>query len=141
MIRELLITDLPALAELYFQFWEEESDISQMEKQFEIIKKENRHILLVYEENGKVIGTVMGVVCRELYGTCRPFLVVENFIVDKNHRRKGIGKLLMNELERKARERNCTQMILVTEKDRADACGFYLSYGFQTNNAGYKKKL
>lgn len=141
MIRELLITDLPALAELYFQFWEEESDISQMEKQFEIIKKDNRHILLVYEENGKVIGTVMGVVCRELYGTCRPFLVVENFIVDKNHRRKGIGKLLMNELERKARERNCTQMILVTEKDRADACGFYLSYGFQTNNAGYKKKL
>lgn len=83
----------------------------------------------------------MGVICRELYGACRPFLVVENFIVDKNHLRKGIGTLLMNELEQKARERNCTQMLLVTEKDRTDACGFYTSYGFQTNNAGYKKKL
>lgn len=130
MVRDLIITDLPDLSELYYQFWDEKSDVSEMEKQFEIIIKENRHILLVYEKNGKVIGTVMGVVCRELYGDCRPFLVVENFIIDKKHRRKGIGKLLMNEFEHKARERNCTQMILVTEKDRSDACGFYTSYGF-----------
>lgn len=47
MVRGLLITDIPALAELYYQFWKEESDISEMKKQFEIIKKENRHILLV----------------------------------------------------------------------------------------------
>ena len=83
----------------------------------------------------------MGIVCKELYGDCNPFLVVENMIVDKSSRHKGIGTLLLHELERLAKERYCTQMILVTENDRIDACNFYEKYGFSKNNKGYKKKL
>lgn len=83
----------------------------------------------------------MGIVCRELYGDCRPFLVVENMIINKQHQRKGIGHLLLLELEKYAKIQNCTQMILVTEKDRLDACGFYEKYGFSKNNKGYKKKI
>lgn len=140
-IRKLEKSDLSQLAGLYQQFWSDISDVTEMEKSFDMIEAENSHIILVCEIDGKITGSVMGIVCRELYGDCRPFLVVENMIVDKNYRRKGIGHQLLSELEKSAKERNCTQMILVTEKDRSDACGFYEKYGFSQNTTGYKKKV
>lgn len=141
LIRFLEKKDLPQLAKLYQQFWNDESNVSKMEKQFDVIQKENHHIILVCEVESKVIGSVMGVVCKELYGECKPFLVVENMIVDEDYRKKGIGHKLLSQLEVLAKERDCTQMILVTEKDRLDACSFYEKCGFSKNTTGYKKKL
>ena len=63
-----------------------------------------RHILLAAEDGGRLVGSVMGVVCEELYGDGRPFLVVENLIVDKEQRRKGAGRML-RELEKAAEAR------------------------------------
>ena len=57
-----------------------------MKEQLQHIKAEDNHIILVCDDDGEIIGSVMGVICRELYGDCRPFLVVENMIVDKELR-------------------------------------------------------
>jgi GNAT superfamily N-acetyltransferase len=98
--------------------------------------------LLSAVENGLLIGSIMGVICGELYGECRPFLVLENMIVDKEYRNRGVGKALMSELEKIAVEKTCTQIILVTETNRIDACKFYESKGYSPNiHTGYKKKL
>lgn len=126
---------------LYQQFWNELSDINKMREQFSKMEDSETHILLSAIEDNKLVGSVMGIICEELYGECKPFLLVENMIVDKNCRRKGAGKALLTELEKVAKQKNCTQMILVTESERSDACGFYEAYGFQLNNKGYKKKL
>ena len=141
LIRQLEKRDLPQLADLYYQFWGDHSDVDEMEKQLDLTQAENTHVVLVCETDGVIIGSVMGVVCRELYGDCRPFMVVENMIVDQAHRRSGVGRQLLRELENAAKERNCTQLILVTEKDREDACAFYENYGFSKNTTGYKKKV
>lgn len=142
IIRMMQEEDIPELSALYEQFWGEKSDIENMKKQFRTLLQKNTHILLSAVEDGKLTGSVMGVVCEELYGECKPFLVVENMVVDKDCRRKGLGKALLSELEKLAKQRGCTQMILVTETNRADACGFYQSAGFDPDiNKGYKKKL
>ncbi len=141
IIRELTKEDIPALADLYRQFWSESCDLQKMTVSFEQIHAAGNHILLCAQEDDKLLGSVMGVVCQELYGDCRPFLVIENMIVDSLARRKGVGKALLTALEQQAKARNCTQMILVTEKDRLDACAFYEYYGFQKNTTGYKKKI
>lgn len=140
-VRLLEKRDIPALAALYKQFWNEESNISKMEQQFNRLQDNADHIVLVCEEGGRIVGSVMGVVCLEFYGECQPFIVIENMIVDRSCRRTGVGRRLLSHLEELAKAKNCTQMILVTEKDRLDACGFYEAYGFQTNTTGYKKKL
>lgn len=140
-IRKLEKNDMKRLAGLYEQFWHETSDVSKMEAQFDVLERENNHILLGAEEEGTLIGSVMGVVCKELYGDCRPFLVIENMIVDGADRRKGVGRVLLSEMEKQAKEWDCTQMILVTEIGRRDACCFYEAFGFHKNNKGYKKKL
>jgi ribosomal protein S18 acetylase RimI-like enzyme len=140
-IREMKKSDMPQLAVLYAQFWNSASDVSRMENNFDIIARKNTHILLCVTENDKLIGSVMGIVCKELFRDCHPFLVIENMIIDKTARKKGIGTALLAELEKKAKTHNCAQIILVTEDDRLDACHFYEKNGFQLNNKGYEKKL
>ncbi|MXQ53447.1 GNAT family N-acetyltransferase [Shimazuella alba] len=142
IIREMITDDIPELAQLYSQFWNEESCIETMHNQFNKLQKNNSHILISAIENNKLIGSVMGVICEELYGDCKPFLVLENMIVDKNYRNKGIGKALISKIEEIATNRDCTQVILVTESNRFDACNFYESAGYSSQtHKGFKKKL
>ena len=142
MIRDLERKDMKWLAKLYEQFWGEQSDIGSMCELFDRISSRKDYILLGAEEDGKLAGSVTGIVCEEMYGTCEPFLVLENMVVDQGCRRRGIGKALLEEMEARARVKGCRQVILVTESDRMDACGFYVSAGFHpTANAGFKKKL
>jgi len=142
IIRQLIIEDIEPLSKLYYQFWNEDSDAQKMKDKFTQLQNNNAYIFLCAVENEKIIGSVMGIVCEELYGDCMPFLVAENMVVDNTFRKKGIGKALFEELEKRAKGRGCTQIILVTETERKDACGFYESTGFHpTANKGYKKKL
>lgn len=140
-IRKMQFSDMPELARLYYQFWREPSDVGAMERQFRHLEKTDTHILLCAEQDRCLVGSVMGIICEDLYGNCCPFMVLENMIVDKSCRQSGIGKALLDALEKQAKERRCTQIILVTEKNRRDACCFYEANGYQEDNAGYKKKL
>lgn len=42
-----------------------------MRRQWEILEAGGRHILLAAEDGGRLVGSVMGVVCEELYGDGR----------------------------------------------------------------------
>lgn len=142
MIREMTADDIPELEQLYKQFWNEESSLEIMSSQFNKLHKKDSHILLSAIEHNKLIGSVMGVICEELYGDCKPFLVLENMIVDKNQRNKRVGKALISELEKIANEKGCSQMIFVTERNRIDAVKFYESAGYHSQtHIGFKKKL
>ena len=142
IIRDLKIEDIGSLSKLYYQFWNEDSDIQKMKVKFNELRHNDAYIFLCAVENERLVGSVMGVVCEELYGDCAPFLVVEDMIVDSGCRKKGIGKMLFAQLEKRAKTKGCTQIILVTETGRKDACGFYESIGFHpTANKGYKKKI
>jgi len=142
IIREMVADDISELAKLYAQFWNEESCVETMHRQFIKFQKNSSHILVSAIENNKLIGSVMGVICEELYGDCKPFLVLENMIVDKAYKNQGVGKALISELEKIATKKNCTQVILVTESNRIDACKFYESAGYSPQtHKGFKKKL
>ena len=142
IIRDMRQEDIEALSKLYYQFWGEQSDIQKMQDKFAKLQYNESYILLCAVENDKLIGSVMGIVCEELYGECEPFLLLENMVVDNDYRQKGIGRALFAELEMRAKASGCTQIILVTEVDRKDACVFYESMGFhKTAHRGFKKKL
>jgi GNAT superfamily N-acetyltransferase len=141
-IRALQINDMESLANLYSVFWNEKSDINKMKVKFTQLQKNDAYVLLCAVLDNTVVGSVMGIICEELYGECQPFMVLENMVINNDYRKKGIGKALFAALEKIAREKGCTQIILVTEANRKDACGFYESVGFHpTDHMGYKKKL
>lgn len=141
-IRKIKIEDLESLAQLYKYFWNEDSDLSKMEKSFNKIKDNPNYIILNALINQKIVGTITGIICEDLYGDCSPYLVIENFIVDEQQRRKGIGRKLLSTLESIAKQNGCCQVILITDTERSDAQAFYESCGYpKGKNVGYKKKL
>ena len=141
IVRDMIKEDIPQLALLYKQFWGEESSINTMYINFYKFQENGSHILLSAVEDNQLIGSVMGVICGELYGDCNSFLVIENMIVDKEYRNRGIGRALISELEIRAAKK-CNQIILITETNRIDACSFYESVGYKPEiHKGFKKKL
>ncbi|MFW6253867.1 MAG: N-acetyltransferase family protein [Chitinivibrionales bacterium] len=141
-IQRVTENDLESLAGLYKQFWNEKSSVERMKAVFDRLKNNPDYLILVAKQHHRVIGSVMGIICQELYGDCKPFMVVEDMIVDKLNRRKGAGTLLMRTVEQYAKKRECSYIILITEQDRTAAHGFYESLGFDGNvYRGFKKRL
>jgi len=141
-IRKLTEDDLVSLAVLYQQFWDEVSSLEKMRTTFQRLKRNPNYILLVADQQNNLVGSVMGIICEELYGDCKPFMVVEDVIVDKRQRRLGIASSLMKELERCASENNCNYIIFVTESERTEAHRFYESIGYKSDAyKGFKKRL
>ncbi len=141
-IERLQRTDLPRLAKLFQQFRGEASSQDAMRATLERIIVNSAYVLLAARQAGRLVGFVMGVVCEDLYGDGRPFMVIEDLIVDQALRRQGVGQALMAAVEKAAIARNCGQIILVTEAERTDAIRFYHALGYDAGtHRGFKKSL
>ena len=141
IVRTMVLEDIPELAELYRQFWGQSSSVPKMTALLEKLLQRDDYIFLSAVEGNKLIGSVYGIVCECPYYICRPFLVLQNFIVDQDHRRKGVASLLLAELEDRAREKGCDHCDLVSYAVREGACSFYRARGFSTDTAGFRRLL
>ena len=142
IIRQLQAADLPALARLYVQFWNERSSPEKMNATFARLRDNPDYFFLVAETDEEITGSLMGIVCEELYGECRPFMVIEDVIVDREFRQQGIGSALIRTIEAHAVSRNCNYIIFVSERERTDAVPFYRSLGYEPDSyRGFKKRL
>jgi ribosomal protein S18 acetylase RimI-like enzyme len=141
-IERLTEYDIAPLAELFRQFWGEKSSPKKMRSTFSRLATQPAYILFAAKQNDRLVGFAMGIICEDLYGNCKPFMVIEDVIVDKNQRGNGVGSALMRELEKCAIDHDCYQVIFVTEADRAEALGFYRSLGYEFEPyKGFKKRL
>lgn len=133
---------LNELSLLFKELSGRDSNLIEMEKQFNIIIDNNNYVHLCAIYNNKVIGTVMGIICHDLVGECKPFMVLENVIVSLDFRNNGVGKLLLHEIENIAHNINCHYIIFVSDMDRINAHKFYESIGYDLNVVqGFKKFL
>ncbi len=141
-IQRLQEKDLASLSELFQQFWGENSSLEKMSSTFKRLKTNPAYILLAAKQNDTLAGFAMGIICEELYGDCKPFMIIEDLIVDKNQRRNGTGAALMGGLEEFATGHDCCQIIFVTESDRTEAHRFYRSSGYEFEPyKGFKKRI
>jgi GNAT superfamily N-acetyltransferase len=129
-VQKLTQSDLPELAVLYQELMGEPTNLEAMSATFQRMEANPAYLVLVAKLNGVVVGSLMGIVCLELVGPCNPFMVVENVIVAAGQRRIGVGRLLMREIERLARERNCSLIEFCSSGNRKDAHRFYESMGY-----------
>lgn len=142
IIRKAEMGDVEDLSEIFIEFVGGDSDISAMEKQIETISNNSNYYVAVACDSEKVVGTAMGIVCYDLCGICKQFMVIENVVVLQAYRGKGIGKLLMLELENFAIKNECKYIILVSENKRKVSHKLYESIGYSVNQEyGFKKRL
>ncbi|MFF2907293.1 GNAT family N-acetyltransferase [Paenibacillus sp. NPDC057934] len=142
ILKEIETDDLDALNDLYHELVERAAERSKLEEVFKLVKDDNRYILLGAFIDGELVGSVMGILCYDLVGDCRSFMVIENVVVSSRARRQGVGKKLMVRMEEIARERDCYYMILVSGEQRKEAHIFYETLGFRDEKVeGYRKHL
>ena len=94
--------------------------------------------LLVAEEQGEIIGTIVLLIVPNLSHRASPWALVENMVVDEGHRRQGVGKLLMDYAIARAKEAGCYRIVLTSDKRRGDAHKFYQSLGFEASSHGFR---
>jgi len=92
----------------------------------EIAKKLQRDpdLFLVAEYTGQIIASVVG-------GFDGRRGLVYHLAVAEAFRQKGLGTLMMQELEQRLREKGCLRCYLLVTKDNTDAIHFYENHGWQ----------
>ena len=97
--------------------------------------------LFVVEEDGVVVGTMVLLIVPNLSHGALPWAIVENMVIDKRYRRRGIGRLLMEYGIAHARQSRCYKVQLLSNKKRHKAHKFYRSLGFETSAHGFRLYL
>ena len=70
-----------------------------------------------------------------------PWACVENMVVDEGHRRRGVGKLLMDHAFTRAKEAGCYKLQLSSNKERPEAHRFYEEMGLEVRAHGFRRYL
>jgi ribosomal protein S18 acetylase RimI-like enzyme len=91
-------------------------------------RRVQRELFLVAELDGAIVGSVMGG-----YDGHRGW--VNYLAVDSAHRRSGLGRTLMAEVETRLRELGCPKLNLQVRDDNAAALAFYARLGFAKDPA------
>lgn len=141
-VQDARAEDLESLAQLYEELSGQETDLCQIKENFKLMESNPNYVVLTAKENNLVVGSVMGIICLDLVYQCKPFMVIENVIVKKEWRGKGIGARLMKEMEQIGRKRECYYTMLVSGGQRKGAHQFYDAIGYDLDLVkGFKKYL
>ena len=110
-------------------------------KAFEAVSNDPNHTLLIAELGGQVAGVLQLSFLPGLTYQGRWRAQVEGVRVAASMRGKGIGKAMMDEVIRRARERDCCMIQLTTDRRRPRALSFYERLGFVSSHVGMKLHL
>jgi ribosomal protein S18 acetylase RimI-like enzyme len=91
----------------------------------------------IIEETDKIIGFIS--ISKEHLDMI--YIFIENLVVDNNYQRKGIGRRLLNFIEKRYRNKNAT--ITLSTNKKSNAYKFYKSMGYKENkiHVNMSKKL
>jgi len=103
---------------------------------FSIIDDDNKDIIVAESEN-KLLGFV--VIHKKFTPDItvlfdREYAVIDNIAVDKEYRRKGIGKALMKKAHKWARKKGITKIELNVFEFNKNALQFYKNLGYKTRS-------
>jgi len=100
--------------------------------------KTNQAVLIGAVDGEKLVGFIW-IYKHEYFGETR--MHINQIIVDKEYKRKGIGKRLLEEAEKKAKELGIKVIDLFVSEKNAEAVNFYEKMGFVTERRYLKKIL
>lgn len=142
-IEPVSFDELPALAALYEELIDSKTNLDKMAESFRWMQSNPDYILLgAKDDNGLLVGSLLGVVCHDIIGECRPFMVIDNVIVKSDCRGLGIGRQLMHHIEEIVRARDCHYIMFVSASNRKEAHKFYGSVDYSLDAVrGFKKYL
>jgi ribosomal protein S18 acetylase RimI-like enzyme len=145
IIRKANGPDLPIIFELMKELMEAMNDVEgyDVDTVFEncrfLLNDVNSNIM-VAEIDGQVVGVIK-------FTTRKTFLhsglsgLIDEFVVAKSYRGKGIGSQLINAVIEKCRLLGCCEIEMTTEYENTRAIEFYKKFGFEERGPLFEKEL
>jgi len=122
-IRNATKKDKKAISELYYELHPiEEKENKEKGLLVPIEKSRIKPVILVAEENKKVVGFIWGHFIQ--YGFFK-YGTIDEFFVKKDFRGKGIGGKLIDEILKKLQKMNIKMVLIGTEKENKEAIRLY----------------
>lgn len=135
MIKQAEQADALTLAKLAIQMWEDNT-VSGLESEFaELISSEDAACFIQYAED-KPIGFAQCQLRRDyVEGTeTSPVGYLEGIFVQEEFRHKGCAKELLQECEKWAKGKHCSEFASDCELDNVNSLKFHLAMGFEEAN-------
>jgi GNAT superfamily N-acetyltransferase len=97
----------------------------------------------VAEGGGEIVGATSLLLLPNLTYDCRPTAFFEPMVVAAAHRRRGVGRLLVERVLDDARAAGCWKVQVISHKRHADdgAYAFYEALGFEGEATGFRLYL
>jgi len=127
-------TDLENIIKLYRQFYPDvdifaDLKMEEANKVWDEIEKYNIKYFIA-KKDGDILAACYICIIPNLTHNGKSIGYIENVITDENHRRKGIGKKLIEMAIEYAKENKCYKVVLQSGIKRTEAHKFYENIGF-----------
>ena len=139
-VREARASDLGALLDLYSLLaepgvgsWSRPAD-----DLFTRVLLDPNQKTLVAEVYAEVVGTLVLAVLPNLAHGGASYAIIENVVVDEEHRGMSVGDALVREALRRAREAGAYKVSLCSGAARVGAHEFYRAMGFEESHVGFE---
>lgn len=119
----------------------ERADLDPYEQAFAAMAEEAGNQIIVGELEGRLVATYQLTFISGLSRNATRRAQVEAVRVASDLRGQGIGRLMMQDAEARARAAGCRMMQLTTHATRNRARDFYDGLGFTPSHVGYKRVL
>ncbi|HOV25786.1 MAG TPA: GNAT family N-acetyltransferase [Pseudobacteroides sp.] len=140
-IRKAVEKDIPTLCTLMEQLSGHAVDDKQMLNRLQMIEESKIDFLYVCEEDGEILG-LLSFRIRENVEEVSRFGEISAIVVNKEKRKKGVGKFMMDYAENLAHEMGCIGTWLVSGFGREEeAHKFYKSLGYKINGYRFVKRF
>jgi GNAT superfamily N-acetyltransferase len=139
VIRDAGSGDAAAIADLLGELGYP-AEAARVRRRLERIAHDPSSKLFVAEVSGEIAG-LGGLHVLPLVEHDEPGCMLTALVVAAAHRRQGVGGELVGAVEREARSRGCSRLVLSSADRRADAHAFYESLGFEATGRRFVKAL
>ncbi len=131
-VREIKENELNELLELYTHLHEtgvpEQSET--LKNTWATIMNDKNHHIIVAEENGRLVSSVVCVIIPNLTRNVRPYAFIENVVTHSEYRKQGYATACLNYARDIAERENCYKMMLLTSAKTEDTLNFYKKAGY-----------
>jgi GNAT superfamily N-acetyltransferase len=135
--RQAEVGDCPALARLLEQLGYPTSE-EQVRLRLDLGPPDRQ--VLVAELDGEVVGLAVLEFLHPVHCPC-PEAVLTALVTEANARHRGVARVLLADVTRRARQAGATELNLRSHRRRDDAHGFYRAQGFDETHLTFDRKL
>lgn len=134
-IRQATTEDSAVIAQLMTQLIEAvgyegwQVSAEQVEERLRKMADSDAYQVLLAEDEGQVVG-LLSLSFRHTLFHSAPSALIDELVVERGHRRRGVGHQLMAEAIERCRAAGCCEIEVTTERANETAQRFYRQHGF-----------